>query len=289
MFGGILFDLWPDVISQIDNIEDQEDETSLFTIPAESDNSVFPAAPVMAFIEKEDMDLEAAIQRDTKMAELSKPQTLLENKSERKDTLLEPSKTEVEDFSDPLQSYLRSEDDTIFASNVSFREEKQVNQGFKKALKDVILSVSPYMKYSVPYLETEEGSKCKLRKYLPSELYWSESFNEKTEQKSKGKAPEKAQAQPDQNCHVKITSPHAFVMEKLTASLDDTKTQVATQSCTISNRPALKQQWFNPYSAGIYFSRQNLTESDVYRRQILTTKVYPRSVRIKNFIMAVDP
>ena len=34
----------------------------------------------------------------------------------------------------------------------------------------------------------------------------------------------------------------------------------------------------NPYSAGIDFSRQNLT-----------TKVDPRTVRIKIFIMAVDP
>ena len=39
------------------------------------------------------------------------------------------------------------------------------------------------------------------------------------------------------------------------------------------------------YSAGIDFSRQNLTStdvrSDVYRRQILSTKVDPRAVRLK--------
>ena len=34
---------------------------------------------------------------------------------------------------------------------------------------------------------------------------------------------------------------------------------------------------FNPYSAGIDFSRQNLT------------KVDPRTVRVKIFLMAVDP
>ena len=37
----------------------------------------------------------------------------------------------------------------------------------------------------------------------------------------------------------------------------------------------------NPYSAEI--------ESDVYRRQILTTKVDPRTIRVKIFLMAVDP
>ena len=39
------------------------------------------------------------------------------------------------------------------------------------------------------------------------------------------------------------------------------------------------------YSAGIDFSRQNLaSESGVYRRQILKTKVDPRTVRVKTAI-----
>ena len=37
-------------------------------------------------------------------------------------------------------------------------------------------------------------------------------------------------------------------------------------------------QSFNPHSAGIDF-----------RRQILTTKVHPRTVRVKIFLMVVDP
>ena len=41
----------------------------------------------------------------------------------------------------------------------------------------------------------------------------------------------------------------------------------------------------NQDSAGIFLS----SESDVCRRQILTTKVYPRAVRLKIFLMAVDP
>ena len=41
----------------------------------------------------------------------------------------------------------------------------------------------------------------------------------------------------------------------------------------------------NSYNAGIDFSRQNL----VRRRQILTTKVDPCTVRINIFLMAVDP
>ena len=41
---------------------------------------------------------------------------------------------------------------------------------------------------------------------------------------------------------------------------------------------ALRMMMFNPYSAGIDFSR----------RQILTSKIDPRNVRLKLFIMAVN-
>ena len=40
-------------------------------------------------------------------------------------------------------------------------------------------------------------------------------------------------------------------------------------------------KYLSSYSAGINFRRQNLSDSDVYRRQILTTKVDPRAVRVK--------
>ena len=36
-------------------------------------------------------------------------------------------------------------------------------------------------------------------------------------------------------------------------------------------------------------SRHQCLESDVSRRQILTTKVYPRTGRVKIFLMVVDP
>ena len=49
---------------------------------------------------------------------------------------------------------------------------------------------------------------------------------------------------------------------------------------------------FNPYSAGIDLQRGDRlpsSESDVSRRQILTTKVNPCTVRVKIFIIGVDP
>ena len=47
---------------------------------------------------------------------------------------------------------------------------------FKKALDNIVLSTSPYIKMKLPYLETETGSKCELRKYFTEEIYWSTHF-----------------------------------------------------------------------------------------------------------------
>ena len=48
---------------------------------------------------------------------------------------------------------------------------------------------------------------------------------------------------------------------------------------------ALTHSYLNLNSAGIDLT----SESDVSRRQILTSKVDPRTVRVKIFIMTVDP
>ncbi|KAG1683157.1 1-phosphatidylinositol 3-phosphate 5-kinase [Nymphon striatum] len=47
---------------------------------------------------------------------------------------------------------------------------------FRKALNDVVLSCSPNLKYSVPYLESESGGICELRQFFGEELYWSAQF-----------------------------------------------------------------------------------------------------------------
>ena len=81
------------------------------------------------------------------------------------------------DQSDPLQSYQKSHDDSIFQSSLEMEEQLQKNRfKLKKALENVILSISPYIHYDLPYLETELGSRCELRKYFPEEIYWSHHF-----------------------------------------------------------------------------------------------------------------
>lgn len=91
---------------------------------------------------------------------------------------------EVVDFSDPLQKFQK--DDTLspkcqeklLSPQITINEfVPDRNKMFKKHLDDTILSVSPLLRYSIPYLETEKGSKSAL-KFFITDNYYSELFCE---------------------------------------------------------------------------------------------------------------
>lgn len=89
--------------------------------------------------------------------------------------------TEVSDFSDPLQDYQRSKNENIFSSehqNIKFQDDTKSVHTFKKALTDTMISISPLLKFEVPYLETITGRNCKLRRYFPASVYWSAQFED---------------------------------------------------------------------------------------------------------------
>ncbi|XP_048238602.1 1-phosphatidylinositol 3-phosphate 5-kinase-like isoform X1 [Haliotis rufescens] len=136
-------------------------------------------------------------------------------------------RTELTDLSDPLHSYQNSKDESIFDSKVSFQEHKQTKQWqFKKALIGLVLSISPYHKYEVPYLETAHGSKCELRKYLPEDIYWSQLFEGEQGQRSRSKYYDgdySGHYTPKSNIH--ITEAHPFILQQLTAPLHENTTQ----------------------------------------------------------------
>lgn len=56
--------------------------------------------------------------------------------------------------------------------------------GFRKAFDDTVLSISPYLVCSLPYLETEAGRKCKLRHFFPNEIYFHSQLTSKKRNKS---------------------------------------------------------------------------------------------------------
>jgi 1-phosphatidylinositol-3-phosphate 5-kinase len=81
--------------------------------------------------------------------------------------------TELTEFTDPLREYQKNHDESIFkrSQSIQFQEQKQpLWHQFKTTLHGTLLSVSPYIKYSLPYLESETGFKCKMRKYLPERV-----------------------------------------------------------------------------------------------------------------------
>ncbi|GFN83677.1 1-phosphatidylinositol 3-phosphate 5-kinase [Plakobranchus ocellatus] len=92
--------------------------------------------------------------------------------------------TELTDGSDPLLGYQNTRDESIFHSDAS-RTLKEIKQTryklFRRALDGVHLSVSPYHKYHVPFIETDKGIKCAVRKYLPQNIFWSQLFDGEAE------------------------------------------------------------------------------------------------------------
>ena len=88
---------------------------------------------------------------------------------------------EISDFSDPLQDYQRSKDESIFyKDDIKLHTENRVAQNFKKVLGDVIVCTSPLQRIDTPYLETVHGMRCKLRNYFPPCVYWSQHFETAT-------------------------------------------------------------------------------------------------------------
>ena len=150
-------------------------------------------------------------------------------KGDTKTRSKDSDRAQILDFSDPLQSYQKCQDDSVFVRSVRELREEKRQHGFKfrKVLDDVILSSSPYLKPDVPYLETESGARCRLREYFPKEVYWSSHFNsEASREKRKFTDPEIGATKRIRPQTVLIQEPHPFVLNTLTKPLSENSTQV---------------------------------------------------------------
>lgn len=84
----------------------------------------------------------------------------------------------VSDFTDPLRSVEAnanniSEDRPV----VKLAVETRYDNRFRTALSSTLLSVSPFLNFPLPYLETEQGRKCTLRKLFAAELFYSKLWS----------------------------------------------------------------------------------------------------------------
>ncbi|OXU27408.1 hypothetical protein TSAR_004798 [Trichomalopsis sarcophagae] len=136
----------------------------------------------------------------------------------------------VSDKSDPLHQYMNEDEDEVFdqvspnGQCLSVADLPLLNK-FKKALEGTILSVSPYLKFSIPYLETEPGRNCVLRSFFPKELYYSAYFSDKMEgAKLTSLMVESASSEKPMK-KIKFEPEHPFIKAKLTAGADSREVQ----------------------------------------------------------------
>lgn len=137
-----------------------------------------------------------------------------ESVSDLKVAIQKPPSQSIQDASDPLQS-----DTPVLQQDLHLEVDNVLTNNFRKTLDDIILSVSPTIKYTVPYLESDIGKKCELRKYFPENIYWSAQLDPAPPVKPDiptGTAP---------NFTLKLKEPHAFVKETLTERCDSQRVQ----------------------------------------------------------------
>ncbi|XP_033208545.1 putative 1-phosphatidylinositol 3-phosphate 5-kinase [Belonocnema kinseyi] len=136
----------------------------------------------------------------------------------------------VSDRSDPLHQYLNEDEYDAFSQispngqRLSVADLPLLNK-FKKALEGTVLSVSPYLKFTIPYLETEPGRHCTLRCFYPKEIYYSIYFQDKIEGARISSISNEVSQPANPLANLKLKPRHPFVETKLTSSADSREVQ----------------------------------------------------------------
>lgn len=81
----------------------------------------------------------------------------------------------VSDFSDPLRAENLSSIN-YGGDNIELEVQHPFDNKFRTSLNSMILSISPFITFSLPYFETEAGRKCNMRKFFPTELFYSKQW-----------------------------------------------------------------------------------------------------------------
>ncbi|XP_059468321.1 1-phosphatidylinositol 3-phosphate 5-kinase isoform X2 [Neocloeon triangulifer] len=169
----------------------------------------------------------------------SSPVPQRKTSDDSKECSLEPKEQENHDntFVDPLQAALESPEgptdplQQYLKAATSFDEDLQQmsiisecchaeNSKFKEALDKTVLSSSPLVTFRVPYLETEEGSKSRLRRFFPEHVFWSAVlFPQNLDDSSRTEADSPTTIP----CYVR--DPHPFVCAKLTQPIENVDVQ----------------------------------------------------------------
>lgn len=152
---------------------------------------------------------------------------ITETKRKSEDTKINRDKTmnieNVQDFSDPLRATDLSPSVFDTGNTVQFAVEMPYDNRFRTALSSTILSISPFVSFPLPFLETEPGRKCFLRTHFPNELFYSKQWSDNVEKPNY----QEIVATP---IDTEIKPPHEFLTHKITTSIDNKEMQTLLAS-----------------------------------------------------------
>uniref|UniRef100_A0A1A9W6H5 1-phosphatidylinositol-3-phosphate 5-kinase n=1 Tax=Glossina brevipalpis TaxID=37001 RepID=A0A1A9W6H5_9MUSC len=201
----------------------------------------------------------------------SKRAVILERKSEEK---IFTTVTDVShDFSDPLRSTSNSKHNEQ-SPNLELEVEHRYDNRFRSALSSTILSVSPFLSFPLPFLETEQGRKCLLRSLFPAELYYSKlwsstNFSGNVHSLERG---ESSEITPRNKEEIQLNPPHPFHKLKITAPVDNYEIQtLLAEFRAYGGRYPKKPEMFkmlkqyHHQTTTIYQNPQKMQEDIIYK------------------------
>ncbi|XP_054736493.1 putative 1-phosphatidylinositol 3-phosphate 5-kinase isoform X1 [Anastrepha obliqua] len=126
----------------------------------------------------------------------------------------------VADFTDPLRSAeITTNKVSVDRSVIGLAVESRYDNRFRTALSSTLLSVSPFLSFPLPYLETEQGRKCSLRPLFPTELYYSKLWSDRSNlHLDRHESLEQLKNTINENM---LKSPHPFLKIKITTPWDN--------------------------------------------------------------------
>ena len=168
---------------------------------------------------------------------------------------------------------------------------KVVNgKSFQNILDNVVLSSSPLVKYSLPYVLTPQGQQCELREFTTGDLYWSPLFfgESSADRSSSEDEADSFHEEKTKNVSIKATHPFVFAMvekdgrdPKLLELLanyraeggrivlrkrDESTLNGSNESGEGKKKPNV--QGSTPGSEFEHGNRQGRTDSDLHRSQV---------------------
>lgn len=149
---------------------------------------------------------------------------------------LEMKKSPSDSVTFPLSSKLDVKTRSDSGSTERDQNINNIALVFKDILSKTVLSACPFMKYEPPYLLSQEGQCCPLRKFFPEQLYFSPFLSSKVTLEINRDV-----ENPRKTCHrstVRFKPMHSFVHQKITTGMNDLSLRSAladfrAKGCTI--------------------------------------------------------